>query len=367
MQSVNLEDTIRQYITLDPAGHNGWQAVLCKVCNDAGRKGKRAGFRFDLGGVVGYHCFNCGHKAKYDPSSSKNLSRAMKQVLTSFSVPEEVIQQINFEALKLRDLHLVNGETIPNPIQDIEPAAISLPSHFYPLTSAGPNDIWAQLASAYLELDRGVDPKSYPFMLAEKTGDPELDRWFKRIIIPIYKDETPIFFIGRDLTGKNIKKYLSPSFSKEKVIYGYSELLRETDEPLYIVEGWFDAFAINGVAVLGNEISKAQTAWLNRSHRKKVYIPDRFGDGQMAAQQALDLGWSIATPGINTWTKDIKDMNDAVKKYGRMFVMKSIAETIADGFTARVNLGMYCKNGTSNKNRSKKENKETSSPKRTRS
>ena len=292
----------------------------------------------------------------------------MREVLTSFNIPEEVIQAINFQALKMRDLHLfTENVSTPSLLLDIEPTPISLPSHFYPLSSAGPNDKWAQLASAYLELDRGVDPKSYPFMLAERTGDPELDRWFKRIIIPIFKNDTPIFYIGRDLTGKNIKKYLSPSFAKEKVVYGYSELLRQTDEPLYIVEGWFDAFAIDGVALLGNEISKAQITWINRSHRKKVYIPDRFGDGQMAAEQALDLGWSIATPGINTWTKDIKDMNDAVKKYGKMFVMKSLAETIADGFTARVNLGMYCKNGTSNENRSKKENKETSPPKRPRS
>lgn len=343
MNIVNLEDTIRQYITLDPATTNDWHAVLCKVCNDAGRKGKRAGFRFDLGGVVGYHCFNCNHKAKYDPATSKHLSKAMKEVLTSFNIPADVVEQINFQALKMRELFInPSGAPTSAPILNIEPTVVPLPSHFYPLNSAGPNDAWAQLACTYLELDRGVDPNSYPFFMAEKTGDPVLDRWFKRVIIPIYKNDELIFYIGRDLTGKNIKKYLSPSYSKEKVVYGYSELFRQTDEPLYIVEGWFDALAVDGVAILGNEISQAQATWLNRSNRKKVYIPDRSGNGQMAAEQALELGWSVATPGINTWSKDIKDMNDAVQKYGKMFVMKSLAETTADGFTAQVNLGMYC-------------------------
>lgn len=342
MDAVPLEQVIRQYINLPPqTSGTGWLPVLCQVCNDSGRKGMRAGFKFDGSGVVGYHCFNCSHKAKYDPAVSRSLSKAMVEILTAFNVPKEEIDKLNLEAFKPRDLIL--NSTVKVEYTSIEPMVVPLPSHFYALADAAPNDTWAQIACDYLEHDRGVDPKAYPFHLAHKTDEPELDRWFGRVIIPIFKSNHPIFYIGRDLTGKKQKKYLSPSYTKEKVLHGFNELFRQTDEPLYIVEGWFDAYAIDAVAILGNEISAPQAAWLNKSSRKKVYIPDRSGNGKQAAEQALSLGWSVATPGINTWTDEIKDMNDAVKRYGKMFVMRSLAETTAVGFTAGINLGMYCK------------------------
>lgn len=357
MDIASLEQVIKQYIALPSnTSGTGWYPVLCKVCNDSGRKGNRAGFKFNPGGIVGYHCFNCGCKAKYDPAVSRSLSKAMTEILAAFGVPEKEISKLNFESLKRQNSPTNQTHEVPV-IRDIEPMAIPLPSHFYSLSEASPNDNWAAIACEYLEYDRGVDPKSYPFLLAHKTGDEKLDRWFKRLIIPIYKDSKLIFYIGRDLTGKKQKKYLSPSYTKEKIIYGFSELSRQTDENIYIVEGWFDAHVINGVAILGNEISQAQATWLNKSHRKKVYIPDRQGNGRQAAEQALSLGWSIATPGINTWSDDIKDMNDAVKKYGKVFVMKSIAESIATGFNAEINLGMYCKHENANKGGSKKKDR----------
>jgi hypothetical protein len=274
----------------------------------------------------------------------------MTEILTSFNVPKDEVDKLKLEAFKPRDL-IINTPT-QSIIQQIEPMVVPLPSHFYPLSEASPNDVWGQIALDYLEYDRGIDPKSHPFYLAHKTGDPKLDRWFGRVIIPIYKDDNLIFYIGRDLTGKKQKKYLSPSYSKEKIIYGFHELYRETEEPLYIVEGWFDAFVINGVAILGNEISEAQTTWLNKSYRKKVYIPDRFGDGWVAAEHALKKGWSVSTPEIG----NCKDINEAVLKYGKLYVMKSIAENIAEGFTAQARLGVYCKYDSTNKDRSKKKN-----------
>lgn len=361
MEIVPLEQVIRQYIPLPPnAAGTGWYPVLCKVCNDHGRKGPRAGFRFD-NGKVAYHCFNCGHASVFDAETNKNMPKTMIEVLSSFGVPEDAWQSVLIQTLQNRD----GGIPDPKPsssstILDIQPAVISLPSTFYPLVDASPNDQWANVAREYLEGIRAVDPKSYPFYLSHKTGVEVLDRWFKRIIIPIYKDNNLIFYIGRDLTDKHIKKYLSPSFPKEKVLYGFDELFRKTEEPLYIVEGWFDAFAIGGVALLGNELSNAQIAWLNKTNRKKIYIPDRFGNGRQVAEQALELGWSIATPGINTWSSDIKDMNDAVKTYGKMFVLKSLAETTATGFTAMTYLGMYC-NDTLEKDTNKKGSKKKDS------
>lgn len=355
MDVVSLEQVIRQYVGLSNPTGTGWNQILCRVCNDSGRKGMRAGFKFDSGKTA-YHCFNCGHAAVFDPETQRTISEKMVTVLNAYGIPEDAWRPVELAVLQNRDKGVRTDRNESAPIQ-IEPMEVPLPSHFYSLADASPNDKWAIIARDYLENERGVDPNQHTFFLAENTGDPKLDRWFKRVIIPVYKDNKLIFYFGRDLTGKAQKKYLSPSYSKEKVIAGFDEVFRQTEENLYIVEGWFDAVSIGGVALLGNEISEPQAIWLNRSRRKKVYIPDRLGDGWVAAEDALRRGWSIATPAIG----GCKDINEAVSKYGKLYVMKQIADTTADGFTAQVNLGLYCNYDTLNKDRSKK--KDSRAPK----
>lgn len=356
MDAVSLQQVIRQYINLpNQTSGTGWYPILCKICGDSGRKGPRAGFKFD-GNKTAYHCFNCGHATVFDADTNHTVPEKMVQVLNAYGVPEDQWKVVLLKTLENRDkgIRFQPGESQVTPI---EPMAIPVPENFYELSEASPNDKWAEIARTYLEHDRGVLPGSHQFYLAVKTGDPKLDRWCKRIIVPIHKDNKLIFYFGRDLTGKAQKKYLSPSYSREKVIYGFDELFRQTEENLYIVEGWFDAVTIGGVALLGNEISEPQAIWLNKSYRKKVYIPDRLGDGWVAAEDALQRGWSVSTPDIG----NCKDINEAVMKYGKLYVMKSIADNIADGFTAQTKLGIYCNYDTLNKNRSKK--KDSSAPK----
>ena len=345
MESKSLEEVIRQYITLAPMTGSGWYPVLCKVCGDRGHKGLRGGFRFD-GETVAYHCFNCGPEMNtiYDPSESKGMPRKMQTVLSDFGVPKDEWQVVLFDNLATRKAH-VKGELITK-IENIEPNEIELPECFYMLSEAGEDDKWAEVARWYLKEERGINPNDYPFMIVKPSSDPFMKKWNGRLIIPMFKDNKLIFYQGRDLTNEKMKKYESPSVSKDKILYGFDKLLERTDMPLYVVEGWFDAFVIDGIAILGNEISKAHIQWLNRSPRKKVYVPDRFGDGHRSAEKALDLGWSISTPDVG---QSVKDMSDAVHKYGKMYVMKSLVDNTADGFIARTNLGIYCEQNASKK------------------
>lgn len=344
MESVSLEDIIRRYIPIPahPAG-TGWYPILCKVCNDHGKKGPRAGFRFD-GDKVAYHCFNCGHSTVYDPEQRGREGQSlmppkMVEVLRDFGVPDDEWQQVLFTAMANKDAGKSGNEGPIIQHKSIEPAVLDLPDTFYPLADAELDDKWAAIANYYLTEERGIEPSSYPFYLSKRTDDPRLKKWFGRVIVPIYKDGKVIFYQGRDLTGKAQKKYESPAVSREKVLYGFDLLFDNGDIPLYIVEGWFDAFVIDGVAILGNEISDAQIEWLNRSRKKKVYIPDRFGSGKVGAEKALKLGWHISTPDIG----GCKDMNEAVKKYGKLYVMKTIVDNTAIGFEAEAKLGVYCK------------------------
>jgi len=337
-EQLSLEEIIRQYVPLDPPTGTGWCPVLCKVCNDRGHKGKRGGFKFD-GDKVAYHCFNCGPEMNtvYDPIESKGMPKKMRRILADFGIPDEEWQQVLFTNMANQ-----NGgrksETSKEYVS-AEPAVIELPNHFYRLTN-DENDKWAIIARDYLTFSRGIDPDSYPFYLSTGGDKPETKDWKGRVIIPVYnKDNQLIYYQGRDLTGKKKLKYKSPANPKDKVLYGFDKLTF-SDEPLYVVEGWFDAYPINGVAILGNEISDFHIRHLNRSSRRKVYVPDRFGDGARAAIRALESGFSISTPDIG----NCKDINEAVRKYGLLYVIKSLVDNTADGFTARANLGVYCTN-----------------------
>ena len=336
MSDITLKTIITQHIHLQPPNHKGWQAVRCHVCNDHTRKGLRGAFLFDGDNVI-YKCWNCSIVATYKPLEHESFTKNMRTVLTAFNIPESEYLQV----ILTSPAYLNGGKKLEaqdQPLKGIEPKEVAMPSFFYFLKTADENDEIAKEAREYLIKERGVNPDDYPFMLATKAKNPKLHKWLGRVIMPIFKNEKLIFYTGRALYDAT-KKYETPATPKEKVLYGFDRLFEHTQSPLLVAEGWFDAFAVDGVATLGNVITPYQIEWLNRSPREKIYIPDKFGDGKHAAQQALKQGWYISTPDIG---QNCKDMSDAVKKYGKLYVLKSIMDNKAKGFAAEVQLQNYC-------------------------
>lgn len=327
MDEFNLEEIVRQYVPL-PANPTakGWYTITCQVCHDHKYK-KRGAWKFD-NGKTAYHCFNCAAKGTFDDNVCF-LSDDMAKVLTAYGIPPEYLSLIKFKALEKR------GTKSKAPVKiDIstEPDALSLPNHFYKLVS-GSTDVWSIMAEEYLVNDRGMSVSDYQFYLSRDKD------WKGRLIIPFYKDEKLIFYQGRDLTDTKPSKYLNVDVStKDNVLYGYNQLMKQTELPLYIVEGFFDAHSIDGVAVLGNVMSDNQIKILNRSRRKKVVIPDRKGDGQVLALKALEAGWSISLPDIG----NCKDVDEAVKKYGKLYIMRSIKDNTCSGLAAQTKLKLWC-------------------------
>lgn len=333
-----LEQIINQYIHLQPPSQKGWQAVRCHVCNDHTRKGLRGAFKFEKG-ITDYKCWNCGHKSRYDPEVNEYYSKNMLITLEAFGIPDDEYKEIILQSPAWKNGGNTKKNEDDKKIVSIEPKPITVPEHFYYLKDADDEDYVAAAANEYLG-ERGIDPNSYPFMLSHKAANPRLHKWLGRVIIPIYKNNNLIYYMGRALYDAE-KKYETPALPKERILYGFDKLFDYDDKsPLFVIEGWFDAFAIDGVAVLGNIITEAQRLWLDKSPREKIYIPDRFGSGRRAAEQALSFGWSISTPDLG-W--NAKDMDDAVLKYGKMFVIKEIMDKkTSDKDAAKTFLGNYC-------------------------
>lgn len=331
---TNFESIIRYYIPLpSKTTPSGWYALRCPVCNDHRNK-KRGGWKFEDSKTM-YHCFNCSIAAVYD-ENTEYFSADMEKVLQSFKVPENVIERLKFKSFENRQKWKTRGVTNKQ-ITISEPKLINLPKHFYRLVE-DQDDIWSQIAQEYLN-SRGIDIDDYRFYLSTGGSTPEENQWKKRLIIPVYKGEKLIFYQGRDLTGKNKTKYLSaPSVSKGSIIYGFDFLYKNVEQPLFVTEGFFDAFHIKGVAVFGNKMSQQQIEYLKMSPRQKVVVPDRKGNGHLLAIQGLQQGWSVSVLPFD----DCKDVDEAVNKYGKLYVIQTLIENIVSGFEAEVRIKLLC-------------------------
>lgn len=322
---------IQERVMLVP-GQKSWHHTLCKVCNDHGKKGLRGGFKYDTD-TLGYNCFNCN--ASFRLTAPEYIfSRDVSNVLIAFGFDQATIDSYKFRAVELRDQNGVGDSNQRTQAVKIKVPSVSLQQTFVALSSLKETDEFYITAKDHLQQKRRMDPSSYPFYICK---DPENKKWFGRLIIPFYGKGRLIFYQGYDLFGIRQKKYLSPGVPKDSVLYGMERLHSYVDDPLFITEGFFDAFHCEGVAVVGKTLTEQQIHMLNASPRQKVIVPDKFGDGKRLAMLGLQQGWSISTPDIG----NEKDITDAVVRFGKAYVLDTLYENICSGGLAQCALEVY--------------------------
>jgi DNA primase len=96
---------------------------------------------------------------------------------------------------------------------------------------------------------------------------------------------------------------------------------RPTRQFVIVVEGQFDAIAIDGVAIMHNEPNTVQCARINALGREVIVVPDQDQAGAKLIKAALDNNWNISIP---DWGAEIKDVADAVQHYGRLYTLTTI-------------------------------------------
>jgi len=79
--------------------------------------------------------------------------------------------------------------------------------------------------------------------------------------------------------------------------------------------------AVDGVSIQGSEISDTQAELIDRLQREVIVVPDTDSAGRKLVDRAIELGWTVSYP---VWQETCKDLNEAVVKYGKLFVLKSI-------------------------------------------
>jgi hypothetical protein len=300
---------------LSPSGWTSFNAPCCQHRGHAPDKRKRAGVRFDSGIV--YNCFNCKFSTGWQPGSP--IGEKMKSLCRWLGANDDDVNELIFEALRTEDV----SSNVKEKEYTVDFTEKELPEGSMSLANWANSDYWEEVSDLiepiveYLA-DRGHDPFNGKFYWSPAPG------YADRVIIPFRWGSKIVGNTARKITNSK-PKYLSDQ--QPNFVFNFDSQLEE-QKYVFVVEGPFDALSINGVALLSNEISDHQARIINSIGAEVIVIPDQDKAGINLVKRAIDLGWSVAFP---NWDNDTKDCSDAVKKYGKLFVVVDAIKTKEQG------------------------------------
>lgn len=283
---------------------SGWISFNAPCCihnGESADRRQRGGIKITDQGWS-YHCFNCGFTASF--VMGRNLSFKARRLLEWMNVPSEEIERINLESLRHRSVQgiLDDRQRTVHEIQDIRFEDRELPEGFVIVDENTPDHY------QYLQ-DRCI-PLDYP--MGMNGGEPNA-KWSPRpgIIIPFTYDGRIVGHTTRFFDDK-VPKYIHDM--QPGYVFG-TDLQHTTWQHVLVVEGVFDALSVSGIAVLHAEINDAQARLIRSLGREVTLVPDQDAPGMKLVDRALELGWAVSMP---DWPDDVKDVNDAVKRFGRL-------------------------------------------------
>ena len=299
-----------------PSGWTSFNAPCCQHRGHSPDTRKRAGIRFDSNGIV-YNCFNCKFTTGWQPGSS--IGEKMKTLCRWLGSSEDTIKELVFEAMRTEgdDYRPEHQET------KLEFTDKELPEGAMPLLEWVNSKYWkdisleVELVIAYV-VSRGYDPFDGNFYWSPASG------YESRVIIPFTWEGRIVGNTARKVTAGK-PKYLSdqhPHF-----VFNFDQQ-KENQKYIFVCEGPFDALAVDGVALLTNEIAEQQSRIINSLGAEIIVIPDQDRAGLVLFDRAAELGWAVAMP---NWDSDVKDVADAVQRYGRLFVIVDAIKTAQQG------------------------------------
>jgi hypothetical protein len=282
---------------------SGWISFNAPCCihrGDTQDKRQRGGIKPGTDGSWSYHCFNCGYTASF--VLGRNLTFKARKLLEWLNVPTEEIERINLESLKHKSIEGLLGERqeVVNKLQNIEFEDRDLPAETQELN---------EFAKEYLQ--KRCVPLDYPFLYKTMPR--------RGVVIPFTHNNQVVGHTTRfldDRTPRYIQD-IQPGY-----VFG-TDLQHNNWQSVIVVEGVFDALSISGLAVLHAEINDAQARLIRSLGRDIIVVPDQDEAGMKLVDRAVELGWAVSMP---AWPADVKDVNDAVIRWGRLATLITIMQ-----------------------------------------
>jgi Toprim-like len=281
---------------------SGWisfNAPCCVHNSETADRRKRGGLKATDQGWS-YHCFNCGFTASF--VLGRNLTFKARRLLEWMNVPEEEIERINLESLRHRSMEglLSDRQHTADQIAGIEFEDRDLPTDTQELSD---------VAKQYLQ-SRAV-PLDYPFFYKTMPRP--------GIVIPFTYDGQVVGHTTRFLDDRT-PRYIQDA--QPGYVFG-TDLQQPDWQSVLVMEGVFDALSINGVAVLHAEVNDAQVRVIRNLGKEVTVVPDQDEAGMKLVDRAVELGWAVSMP---EWPEDVKDVNDAVIRWGRLATLLTIMQ-----------------------------------------
>lgn len=301
-------DTVRQNLPYrhknTPSGWISFNAICCHHNGNSKDTRNRGGMIFN-GDSISYHCFNCQFKTSWQPG--RTITPKFKKMLQWLGVNDDLITKCSLESLKLkRELEKTEYQSyLPNfSMRELPEHSLSLKEW----TSIMKNDVQELYSEQFIAIvsyliSRGFsNPFNYDFYWTPNYPD--------RVIIPFRYHNQIVGYTARRITN-NKPKYIS----EQQPGYIFNIDNQDHERKFVIVcEGPFDAISIDGIAILGSELSDRQKLLIDTLRKEVIVVPDQDQDGHKIIEQAIEWGWTVSFP---EW-EDCKDINEAVVKYGRI-------------------------------------------------
>lgn len=318
-----LSERLRTALPFPRKQTSGGLGINCPVCVSRGHARpdtrQRCHVRMDGDGSLSIFCFNCGFKTRWRPGSY--MSKGLKGFLTNLSMDPNEVQELSFKAWRLAKQIEPENKHLIRPVFKPDYEEASLPPNSLPMMTLlehGCDEPDFLEACEYLI---GRD-ESLMSKMTFYWSNSKIHGMNRRIIIPYIWDDKIVGWTGRSF-DKNAKlRYYTntpPHF-----LFNHQSLVVPNRKYVIVVEGIFDALALDCVATQGSKLSNEQYDWIMSSGRTPIVLPDRDKGGQNLIDLALSKNWAISIP---DWDDGVKDADAAVKRYGKLFTLKSVIES----------------------------------------
>lgn len=318
--TINLWKSGRKTKTNSSSGWISGNAVCCSHNGESADTRGRGGFIVNKDSAISYSCFNCNFRASYTPG--RHLTYKFRKLLSWLGADEGTVKRLVIDAIRIREL--VAPEQIVEAVEqeEIKFKARPLPEQaqsfqslntFYTLNND--QDVPAGFHNAVLyTATRKIDLTRYEFYWTPETQY----SLAKRVIIPFTWRNQIIGYTARTFDEGIKPKYHNSH--EPNYVFNVDKQFKNA-KFVVVVEGPFDAMAIDGVAILGNECHETQADIIDSLGREVIVVPDADRAGARLVDTAIEYGWSVSFP---VWQDTHKDVASAVEAYGKLFVIKSI-------------------------------------------
>lgn len=293
--------------------NNGWIYFNCPSCyHTENPDTKHRGNIIFNEDSCSYNCFNC--KTHWSFYLGQYMSKDMTQFLKDIGISDKDLNELR---LLIREYNeSKTDKPTENKVVYKKREIRQIPPEYKSINeSIQKNDSSYTLSSVvHYIINRNPQLLNWSnLMWAEKQ---------KHFLIPCYEYGEIVGYSLRKIFDNTNNKYIH--YIPSGYIFNYDNLL--TDRKYEIVcEGQTDALAINGVSILSNIFTPERLKRILPFTKDKeiILLPDRDKSGQKMVKQLLDenLPFSVSFP---NWEKGIKDAEDAVKKYGRLYTIYTI-------------------------------------------